>query len=148
MSRKRKRRPATKRAPLVCLKHGKKLLPVSTRYGYRYSCPVPGCSVASWNGSTSTPADDETRKARSEAHKVFDVLWKGTSTGVTRSTVYRSLAYYLDLPYDLTHIGMFSAGQCAQVMLFVTDFRTSGAKTYGQYKAWRVREFRDHGEGI
>lgn len=52
-----------------------------TRFGIAYKChDTPGCRGshgAHPNGSPhGIPADSKTRKARSEAHEVFDRIWK------------------------------------------------------------------------
>jgi DNA (cytosine-5)-methyltransferase 1 len=54
---------------LMCPTHQERLMACHTRYGVRMACPVDGCTVACWDGATSTPADQETRDARIAAHK-------------------------------------------------------------------------------
>lgn len=68
-------------------------------------------------GSTKplgTPANEVTRKARSSAHNMFDILWR--SGRVTRSEAYAWLAQQLELPTHLCHIGMFDAETCWRVV--------------------------------
>jgi hypothetical protein len=91
-----------------------------TEWGIKWKCPKLLCSVACWEGSTSTPADFETRRARILAHERFDALWK--SGRFDRSYLYGSLGAFLGLPKKQTHIGMFNKEQCKQVELFCEGF--------------------------
>lgn len=101
---------------MKCPEHSKNLIPHNTRYGIRYSCPVGGCTVVQWSGSTSTPADYATRQARMQAHNAFDELWK--SGMFTRKRAYHKLSLYLGLKKRETHIGHFSLTQCQTVIEF------------------------------
>jgi hypothetical protein len=82
------------------------LLATLTQYGERLACPEPGCTVACWSGSTSTPADAETRQLRYKCHEVFDPLWKKRTAFRCRSDAYAWLGKFLVLPRDKAHIGM------------------------------------------
>jgi len=94
----------------------RELEPTKTKYGTRYSCPVGGCTVVQWDGSTSTPADFATRQARIEAHSWFDALWQ---SGIfSRKRAYKKLAAHLDLPARKTHIGHFNKDQCHRTIDF------------------------------
>lgn len=102
---------------MKCTIHSsRELVPTETQYGVRYSCPVGGCTVVLWAGSTSTPADYETRQVRIRAHDAFDRLWKSGS--LTRYACYRQLAKYLKLSREQVHIGMFDIKQCEAVIQF------------------------------
>lgn len=92
------------------------LVPTLTKYGKRYGCPVDGCTVVLWDGSTSTPADYATRQARIEAHSWFDALWQ--SGTYTRKGAYKALAKYLRIPARKTHIGHFDITQCQRAIDF------------------------------
>ena len=105
----------------LCPQYRTKLKPRKTRYGIRWSCPVDGCTVAKWNGSTSTPADEETRKARIKAHDAFDPLWKFGR--YRRTQLYKKLADFMGLGDKETHIGMFDKEQCARVIEFVEQVK-------------------------
>jgi hypothetical protein len=48
-----------------CPLHGQ-MSSAMTQWGLRWQCSAPGCTVACWDGSTSSPADNETRKLRDE----------------------------------------------------------------------------------
>lgn len=63
-----------------------------------------------------TLADAETRKARSLAHQAFDKIWKSKS--LSRSEAYVALSKHMNLPLEKTHIGMFSAAQAYEVVVF------------------------------
>ena len=110
-----------KKADMVCPAHGTRLLGKITKYGTRYRCEVPDCTVVGWDGPTSTPADAETRTERIIAHAAFDSLWKGSGKLMTRSEAYRRLAVYLELPSSKNHIGMFDRETCALVVAFVKE---------------------------
>lgn len=99
---------------LVCPVHIKKLIPVKTKYGVRHSCVVKGCTVACWDGSTSTPADDEVRGLRMKAHEVVDVLWK--VGGMKRKEVYKRKER------KDVHIGFFNKKE----LLKVIEFKVKG----------------------
>ena len=105
-----------KKAKRRCPTHGFDLEPRRTRYGTRWTCPFQGCSVVCWNGRTSTPADEETRKARQAAHAAFDPFWKGGC--LSKAAAYKELAAYMGLTLKETHIGQFDQSQCAVVMAF------------------------------
>ena len=94
----------------------RELIPKKTKYGIRYSCPVGGCTVVQWDGSTSTPADFTTRQTRIAAHEVFDTIWK--SGILTRTEAYKKLAAYLGITIKATHIGHFNQAQCNQTIEF------------------------------
>jgi hypothetical protein len=95
-----------------------------TQYGKRSECPYPGCSVVLWDGSTSTPADLETRQARKRAHALLDPLWKSSSNkGKSRSFLYKDLSKRMNLPAEETHVGMFNVEQCEEVCSFCKEVR-------------------------
>lgn len=101
-----------------CPTHGVALEVKPTRYGPRASCPEFGCTVVHWiNGSTSTPADAETRAARMAAHAAFDKLW--LEGDFSRGEAYRQLAMCMRIGKHDCHIGRFNKDQCAKVLEFV-----------------------------
>lgn len=112
---------------MICPKHKIKMLPASTSYGVRFSCPVKNCGVVGWDSPTSTPADLETRIARSKAHDAFDPLWRGQGTR-KRNQLYKSLSEFLGLPLSQTHIGLFDKKQCEKVIRFVCELKESVSK--------------------
>ena len=86
--------------------------------------------MACWDGPTSSPADKETRDARVAAHAALDPLWRIGGKGRTkrRTALYKTLSMMLGLPMKETHIGMFTAEQCAAVVEFCKPLapRTTG----------------------
>jgi len=99
-----------------CPKHRERLEHKMTRYGPRLSCPVSGCTVVCWGGSTSTPAAYETRQARHAAHMAFDPLWQ--SNGMSKGDAYKQLSEFMGLSKKETHIGLFDIEQCKLVVAF------------------------------
>ena len=93
----------------------KSLIPCRTKYGIRYSCPIGGCTVVSWNGNP--PTDYGTRQARVQAHESFDHLWK--SGMLKRSNAYRKLAQFLGIKE--AHIANLDIEQCQKVIEFGND---------------------------
>lgn len=80
-------------------------------------CVECGAYCGCHPGSTKplgTPADAETRKARSAAHFAFDVIWR--SGRIPRWEAYAWLAQQLELPTHLCHIGMFDVDTCRRVI--------------------------------
>lgn len=59
-------------------------------------------------------ANKELRKAKIEAHKYFDKLWK--SRKYKRHQAYYLLSEHLNIPENYTHIGMFSIDTCKKVV--------------------------------
>ena len=101
---------------MKCITHSSKnLVPHNTKYGIRFTCPVGGCTVFSWNGNP--PADYSTRQARIKAHEALDHLWK--SGMLKRSNAYRKLARFLDIKE--AHIANFDKEQCDKVIKFGND---------------------------
>jgi hypothetical protein len=72
-----------------------------------------GCHPGTEN-ALGSPADTETRKARSAAHAAFDPLWKGKAMG--RWEAYKWLAATLGIHPDACHIGMMSADMARRVV--------------------------------
>lgn len=101
---------------MLCPTHGVDLIAQTTGYGIRRQCPEPGCTMACWDGKTSTPADDETRRLRNKCHRMFDPLWKKRLRFNSRTEAYRWLARQMSLAKDAAHIGMFDKGQCERLL--------------------------------
>lgn len=94
----------------------------TSRYGLFYGCRAyPQCRCthgAHPNGEPlGVPADADTRLARTEAHAVFDTLWK--SGRMSRGQAYRWLAGAMGL--DEVHIGAMSGEACARVIRLVEE---------------------------
>ena len=75
--------------------------------------------MACWNGSTSTPADAETRALRHQCHAAFDPLWR---RGVwRRGNLYGVLASRLGIPAEDMHFGLFSSTMCLRALAVVAE---------------------------
>lgn len=122
-----------------CPLHGDRLQYEPTAWGSRGQCPEEGCTIVHWQGSTSTPADYETRQLRRECHARFDPLWKTNAPQfnqghrpnnpqVRRSRAYRWLAESMGLKMKETHFGMFDADQCREALAHL-DVLTKPATT-------------------
>jgi len=59
-------------------------------------------------------ANKKLRQVRSQAHKVFDPIWK--SKQMTRSQAYCWLAERMSISPSECHIGMFDVSQCQKVI--------------------------------
>lgn len=105
---------------MICPTHQTPLSATVTRYGLRRQCDEPGCTVACWDGKTSTPADAETRSLRHACHEAFDPLWKTKTRWRSRRAAYAWLQRFMGLSEGEAHIGMFDAGQCRQLLAEVT----------------------------
>lgn len=89
-------------------------------------CEPCGASVGCHPG-TKRPlgrlANAMLRKAKMEAHGIFDKFWKYGR--LTRAEAYRWLAKELDLTRETCHIGMFDEAMCKKVVE-VCKARTNG----------------------
>jgi len=59
-------------------------------------------------------ANAELRRAKMDAHRAFDPIWKNKSK--SRSEAYAWLARQLDIPGEECHIGMFDVDMCRRVV--------------------------------
>ena len=104
---------------MICPTHNLDLIAKPTRFGTRWSCPAFGCTVASWDGSTSTPADAETRHLRKLCHELFDPLWRAPKKKRKfhdRRRAYHWLQVFMGLPPSKAHIGCFDKLQCLRLI--------------------------------
>lgn len=97
-----------------------------SKFGCFYGCSRwPECkgthSAAKDGTPRGTPANKETRNARTQAHCVFDQVWK--KRFLSRREAYRWIREQMDLSHTEAHIGQFSLEQCEQLIRLV-------------YKAW------------
>ena len=63
---------------------------------------------------SSAPPGSPLARARMRAHQVFDRFWQSGQMG--RKQAYRWLARMMGIPVERCHIGMFSEGDCAEVV--------------------------------
>lgn len=120
----------------VCPLHQSALVACETRWGKRWQCPCAGCDVACWSGSTATPADALTRRARKLCHARFDPLWiKGENSPflgkpggkrARRTRAYAWLSKAMNLPQDQTHFGYFTIEQCRAAWLAMNTLKGKG----------------------
>ena len=96
---------------MKCPKHNIDLEYTNTKYGKRYACPE--CDVVLWEGSTSTPADYETRQLRRKCHSLFDKRWKNNRE---RNDAYTTMAHIMGIKKEKTHFGMFNKEQCEEAL--------------------------------
>lgn len=59
-------------------------------------------------------ANAELRKAKMEAHAIFDPIWREGKR--TRKEAYQWLAEKLNMPFKKCHIGYFDVDKCNQVV--------------------------------
>lgn len=87
-----------------------------------FLCRPCGAYVGCHPGS-ATPlgylANEETRRARSDAHYAFDPLWRGRS--MKRKEVYQWLADHLGIDVSRCHIGEFNIDMCEKVVRICTE---------------------------
>jgi len=82
-----------------------------------YRCEPCKAYVGTHKGTTQPLgrlANAELRKAKSEAHRAFDPLWRNKT--ISRTKAYKWLAKKLDMPVKDCHIGMFNVDQCRGVL--------------------------------
>lgn len=92
--------------------------------GKCYLCRNCRAFVGIHTGTTiplGTLANDELRKARNEAHKLFDKLWKQPTRIMTRYEAYKWLANKMNLKIKETHIALFEIEQCNQVIELIKE---------------------------
>lgn len=93
-----------------CPVHGTYLEPTNTQYGMRWDCPIHGCTVVWWQNENTTPADLETRRARSNAHTAFAEAMH--RIGTSKANMYRALKKNL----DVDHIGLCDVQMCVEII--------------------------------
>lgn len=111
-------RPARLHAMSNALYHGRD-------YGPAWVCSPCGAWVGCHPGTTNPLgrlADRDLRKAKQEAHAVFDPLWRAKQCRYdltkrdARNQGYRWLAFRLGISRDACHIGMFDLETCRRVV--------------------------------
>lgn len=90
-----------------------------------YLCPqcgaYVGCHPGTWK-ELGRLADSELRTAKSNAHAVFDRLWRDGAK-MSRREAYAWLSKSMGIPSTETHIGMFDVEQCKLVVELVNARR-------------------------
>jgi hypothetical protein len=89
-------------------------------YGMIYYCEPCYAWVGTHKGSDialGRLANAELRELKKQAHSAFDVLWKfENQKNKARNKAYAMLSKKMNLPPELTHIGMFDVEQCKKVI--------------------------------
>ena len=88
---------------------------------FYYMCDDPGCDGSvgcTPNGEIhGIPGDSKTKKARMEAHEVFDQLWKDGF--YSRGKAYKAMAGKMGI--DPLHIGDLNRKQCKALIVLVKE---------------------------
>jgi len=99
-----------------------KLTLKESKYGLFYGCGnwrrtgCRGSHGAHDDGAPlGKPADGETKRARMQAHSVFDQLWKGPTKTLSRKQAYAWMQRAMNLSAAKAHIGMFTIEQCEEL---------------------------------
>ncbi len=91
---------------------------------YYYECLPCDAYVGTHKGTLrpyGTLANLELRKARNEAHKVFDEIWQ---TGrMSRTHAYSWLCRQTDIEYKSCHIGLMDLDQCNLIITIVNQYK-------------------------
>jgi len=121
-----------------------------------YGCPNwPGCNCTSGANPDGTPssipADDATKQARRNAHRIFDKLWMrdgrewdGKSYLLTRKRAYEVMQGLMGMSEEQAHIGQFSIDQCDQLIERLKHWQEVAGMntTFQKYKGKRKRGIR------
>ena len=108
-----------------------KILPVNGVYGWMYKCHPCNASVGchpNTKNPLGTMAKPELRKLRSEAHRVFDPLWKAKikrdncTKKEARQSAYRWLSTQLNIDYKACHIGLFQDDLCLKTIEICKEY--------------------------
>ena len=108
---------------VYCGECGAPMVLRESRYGPFYGCSrFPECRGShgahrDTGKPLGTPADRETKKARIEAHRAFDALWR--SRKMTRTQAYQWMREAMGLDKDGAHIGLFTKEQCVRLVALI-----------------------------
>lgn len=101
-----------------------------------WRCAACGAYVGCHDGTVAplgSPCGPDTRRARREAHAVFDPLWRrkiakeGIAKRQARKAAYRWLSEQLGTEFEKTHIGMFDAAMARRVVDLCAPFARAAA---------------------
>jgi len=102
-----------------CPECGETMVLRESKFGLFYGCSAfPKCKAA--HGAhkdgkpLGIPADKMTKKARMDAHEVFDQLWKGKH--MARGEAYQWMQEAMEMTEEEAHIGRFDADQCEELV--------------------------------
>jgi hypothetical protein len=94
-----------------------------TSFGMIYLCRLCRAWVGvhkGTNNSLGRLANHELREYKKELHAHFDIIWKSKLMGRTKA--YKWLSKKLKIPFEYTHVGMFSVGTCQKAIEIVKQF--------------------------
>ena len=105
-----------------CPIHQEQMVADKTKWGIRWRCREPECTVRQWDGSTSTPCNEETARLRRRCHELFDATWNGSGDQLfpNRSVAYAWMARILGIGTKDCHFGQFGAEKCQQAISAIT----------------------------
>lgn len=91
-----------------------------------WRCTYPGCHgnhLADARGvPVGVPADQETRRMRTEAHRHFDPLHRGRGSLMTERRARQWMAEVMGIPEEDAHIGLFTADECRRLIREIRDY--------------------------
>ena len=113
-----------KRLKKACPDCGSDMVLRNSRHGKFYGCSkYPNCTATHGAHEDGTPlgvpADNETKEARMEAHRIFDMLWKDGP--LSRKEAYQWMQEKMGLSEKEAHIGMFDKEQCERLIQVVIE---------------------------
>jgi ssDNA-binding Zn-finger/Zn-ribbon topoisomerase 1 len=108
------------RYDLICAECGAKMVLRESKFGPFYGCTsYPECKGSHGAHSDGKPkgkpGNAATKKARIEAHRLFDRIWKENLVR-NRGAAYTWMQKALGLSKAEAHIGEFSIDQCEKLM--------------------------------
>lgn len=108
-----------------CPECGSGMVLRNSKFGLFYGCAsFPKCKAthgAHKDGKPlGVPADKQTKRARIDAHEVFDQLWKGKH--MSRSAAYEWMQEAMEMTEEEAHIGRFDADQCEDLVYKVEEY--------------------------
>ena len=119
------------RFDLKCPECGGDMKLRNSKYGLFYGCVnwTSGCKGSHGAHADGRPlgrpANSETKLARIQAHRFFDLLWRPQ---MKRSEAYQWMQQAMRLPENEAHIGQFTTEQCKQLVDLVKGFLTKDEK--------------------
>jgi ssDNA-binding Zn-finger/Zn-ribbon topoisomerase 1 len=112
-----------KRDDLLCAECGASMVLRPSKYGLFYGCTkFPECrgthGAHADGRPKGTPGNAVTKKARIEAHRIFDQIWK-SGLVKNRGAAYKWMQKAMGISRSEAHIGEFSIKQCEKLMRLV-----------------------------
>lgn len=111
-----------------------------------YQCPDHPDHFVGCHPDTDIPlgfmASPELRKLRSQVHRLFDPIWRDDDE-LSRTKAYKWFAEQMELPSEVTHVGMFNTQQCNKAILLLNSFhetKKQRAHEQAQIDKWKPKE--------